>query len=133
VTDLTRLCLGLRSARQVGLGVFDQFLYADSISFGVAVAGDSVAPPGGFDEDIGPKHARADVDGSDFGDADGHLVAAEPRAFVAGDGFVADLDSGGEEKVTPGPATGLKHFGWHEEERYGAGKRKQEPDFDLPG
>jgi hypothetical protein len=34
---------------------------------------------------------------------------------VAGDGFVADLDSGGEEKVTPGPATGLKHFGWHEE------------------
>ena len=79
------------------------------------MAGDCVAPPGGLDENIGPHHAGADVDGSDFGNADRHLVATEPRAFVAGDRFVADLDPGGEEKVAPGPATCLKNFGWHTE------------------
>ena len=81
----------------------------------MAVAGDRVASPRGLNQDIGPNHSGADVHGSDFGNADGHLVATEPRAFVAGDRFVADLDPGGEEKVAPGPATGLKHFGWHGE------------------
>src|SRR5262249_21642684 len=110
-----RLCLGLWGARQVGLGIFNQFLDANSVGFAVAVAGDCVASPGGLDENLGPNHAGADVDGSNFGDADGHLIATEPRPFVAGDRFVADLDPGREEKVALGPATGLKHFGWHEQ------------------
>ncbi len=84
----------------------------------MAMAGDRIGAAGGFNKDIGPNHAGANMDGGDFGDADGHFVTTEPGAFVSRNGFVADFNPGREKEIPPRPATRSKHFGWHKVSSY---------------
>lgn len=101
------------SSSKFGLGIFNQFLDALRIGFGVAMAADGIAAARGFDQDFGPNEAGFDVHRRNFRDAHAFLVHAEECAFAASDRLVAHLDVGGKEKVALGPAAGFESLDWH--------------------
>ncbi len=80
----------------LALGGFDEFADALGIGFFMAMASERIGATAGFDEDIRPNHPDFNMDGGDTGNADAHFVFAEPGAFVADNGFVRDLNNGGE-------------------------------------
>jgi tetratricopeptide (TPR) repeat protein len=91
-----RLPLILRTLCRLRLRAFDEFFDALGIAFGMAVAGHRVAAAGGFDENIGPDHARFDMNGGHLADGDRHFILTEPGSLAACDRFVADFDRGRE-------------------------------------
>ena len=95
------------------LGCLDQIADAEGVGLGMAVAFERVGAAAGFDEYVGPNNSRLYMDRSDFGNADADFVFAEPRAFVADDGHIRDLDDGAKKEISLCPATGFKRFRRH--------------------
>ena len=79
----------------------------------MAVTAHRIRAAGRFDQDLRPDQARLDVNGSDFGDRDAHLILAEPGTFAARHRFIADFKNSWKQKVTSSPTAGLESFSRH--------------------
>ena len=79
----------------------------------VAVAGQRVGAAAELIEKVRPDDAGFDMHRCNFGNADADFVLAEPRAPVADDRLVRDLDDRAEQMISARPPACLEQFCIH--------------------
>ena len=97
-------------AAQTSLRGFHQLADAARIRLPMTVAGQRVAAPGRFNQNIRPDEAGPDMNGGHLVDADADFVAAEPCPLMPDDRPVRHLDDGGKKEITARPPARFKCF-----------------------
>jgi hypothetical protein len=95
------------------LGGLDQIADAQGVGLGMAVTLEGVGAAAGLNQDVRPNDSGLDVDGSDLGNTNADFVFAKPRAFVADDGHIRDLNDGAKKEISFRPPAGFKRFRRH--------------------